>query len=247
MSPAPAKPRLPRPLHPAVWWLALATGVTIISATAFLWGSQTAAQPSATMRQQGYTPTPRPNTETHQPARVSVAALPAAKPVDREPEALAEPVVITRVVYVDRPVIVEKETVTEVVVEKEVIVEREKLVPVPAPNQRVTLAQDNAPPALPTWMKPGALVFWYQPDGTHRSGRISTMNSDYVVVLWSGGKAEHTADFASKNFESKARPRTTPSKLPAAVAEEEVKRRNTTAGDAAQQEKLNSAWSNRRR
>lgn len=242
MPSAPHRPRPARQVSSSVWWLALATGVVLIGATAFLLGSRVMTQPQV----------------VYVPRVVSAPAAPAPAPVviERVVERTVEvpapspaapdpaPAGSTRVVYVDLPVkvevTVEKEVIREVV--REVVVE--KPVPVPAPAATLDAAP---PPALPAWMKPGATVFWYPADGKQRSGRITALNSDYVIVLWSGSKGTYEADFARANFEQNPRPRKTSLNLPAAVAEEEVKRRNATKSEAEQQDKLNAAWSNRRR
>lgn len=240
MPSAPDRPRPARQVSSSVWWLALAAGVLVIGAAAFLLGSRLSP----------------PTQVVYVPKVVSTPAAPAPAPVviERVVERTVEvpaplpaapdpvPAGATRVVYVDLPVKV------EVTVEKEVIREvvREIVVETPVPASDATL--DAAPPAaLPAWMKPGATVFYYPADGKQRSGRISALNSDFVIVLWSGGKGTYEADFARANFEQNPRPRKTSLNLPAAVAEEELKCRNATKSEAEQQEKLNAAWSNRRR
>lgn len=251
MPSTPAAPRTARLSSVSVWWLALGSGMAIFGATAFLWGQRAAETGSVGLNPEAptviYVPrevareTPVPVATTQTGSFQSQAVVP---PEDHT----AGPTPLPQIVYVDRPVPVPVEVRVEV--EKPVVVEREVLVPVvlpPDPRLLAGINQGDAPQSLPAWLKIGALVFWYQPDGSHRSGKVTATNSDFVVVAWSTGKSQHSADFARQHFERKARPRTQPPAFPAATAEEEVVRKGVSRGDAAQQEKLNAAWSNRRR
>jgi len=251
MSPTPDKPRQARVVASSVWWLALVSGVAVIGATGFLFGQRSAQGASQTAPQDA----PRVilvervvETERVMPAPRYIECEVEREAIEPAKAAPAAPQLpVTRVVYVDLPVVIEKEVVREVV--KEVIVEREVQAALPAnlaPKDTLAPIAGDVPTPLPAWMKVGAVAYWYLPDGTHRSGKITALNSDWVVVLWPTGKAEYSVDFARTHFERNGRVRRITFTAPAAVAEEEVKRRGLSANDAAQQDKLNNAWNNRR-
>lgn len=251
MPSTPAEPRAARLVSMSVWWLALGSGMAIFGSTAFLWGHRAAGVDAAGSGPALPTPIYMPREVTRE-TPVAVATTKAAPsqnlPTNPPASAAGGSTPVPQVVFVDRPVPVPVEVRIEV--EKTLVVERKVLVPVvlpPDPRLVAGTVQGDSPQSLPGWLKVGTLVFWYQPDGSHRSGKVTATNSDFVVIAWSTGKSQHSADFARQHFEPKARPRTQPPAFPAATAEEEVVRKGVSRGDAAQQERLNAAWSNRRR
>lgn len=248
MLSTPKQAREMRARPQLVWWLALVSGIAIIGAMSFLWGSRTAAPASSA--QVAVNPASKVVYVTRETTRLVHA--PEVLPV---PAIVSDPPAIQlaqdpepQVVFVDRPVPVIVEVRVEV--EKTVLVEKEVLVPVALPQDpRLVLdsSAGSAPAPLPQWLKVGTLVYWYQPDGRHKSGKVTALNSDFVIVAWTSGKSQHTADFARQHFEPKARPRIQPVTVPAAVAEEELTRRGVSRRDSDQQEQLNASWGNRKR